>query len=326
MQALRYFELVNHFESNSDTEDEEESTILEESNNALQSKDTLGSNLALLRLSKHIHEEATTFLYSQNIFGFFPSWRLPPSSPTWEPKSPPSATIVALRRLPKPIYEKVTNLLYSRNPFGLFPAWRAYSCGPSWKPDNLPSAAILDCITNVEFHLGPEMRFMSWCTDTDETLEFCRKKPTDSILPGPVALFTGTDTRRRSALIEIKPRNWSYYTTHITPSPLFAAIGQLTGFGKVTVRLHAHAPHFCPLEGLSDVEVRDCAQRGDWGMVFGGLMYMMEASRVRLERTLGRGVWGELVLSPSVETRHPKGWRDLVFWPGVEGVGMGVGG
>ena len=326
VKALRFVDPINRFQSDYDTEDEEESTILKNSNNALQPNDTPGSNLALLRLSKHIYEEATPLLYSQNTFGFFPSWRLAYSGPIWEPNDLRSAAIFALRRLSKHIYEEAKNLLYSHNIFGFFPSWRVNPSHRRLKPDNLPSAAIADCITNVEFHLGPEMQFLNRSADTEEDLEYCRKKNSfDSILPGPVALFTGTDIRRRSALIEIKPREWSYYITHVIPScyithvipsPLFAAIGQLTGFRKVTVRLHAYAPYFCPLKGISDVEVRYCVQREDWGMV-----HLMEASRVRLEPTLGRGVLGELVVPP-VETSHPQGWSGRE-WGGRKGRSLG---
>lgn len=237
--------------------------------NSFQPLHSPGSNLALLCLSKNIHEEATPLLYSQNNFVFFP---------------------------PSPV---------------------------SQKPAKLPRGAIADCITSVEFHLILEDVYEQWTTDTEEAREYHARVSFGALLPGSVALFTGRHVRRRSALIKVEPRAWFSHATHIIPSPLFAAFGLLTGFQKVTVRIYASAMYFCPRKSMGDDEIAYWSQMEDWKMIlFAGMEPLLEAFRVPLERTLGRGVLGELVVSSKSDfDMFGKGWRDLVFSPRGEGVG-----
>ncbi|KAM0798550.1 hypothetical protein BDR22DRAFT_371178 [Usnea florida] len=209
-------------------------------NNGFQPLKNPGSNLALLRLSKHIHEEATPLLYSQNKFMFFP----------------PSTV--------------------------------------SRRPAKLPRAAIADCITTVEFHLILESDYLQWALKTEEAREYGARVLFGALLPGSVALFTGRHVRRRSALIEIDSRQWFPYTTHIIPSQLFTAFGQLTGFQKVTVRIYVCSVHYCPWKSMSDDEIDYWREREDGKTVFFAEMEpLLEAFRVKLEVTNEEGVSGE---------------------------------
>ena len=232
-----------------------------------------GSNIALLRLSKHIHEEATPLLYSLNKFIFSP---------------------------PSPV---------------------------SRKPAKLPRAAIADCITSVEFDLILGDVYVQSTTETEEARKCRARVSFGALLPGSVALFTGKHVRRRSALIKVEPRQWFSHATHIIPSPLFAAIGQLTGFQKVTVRICASSVCFCPWRSMSEDEIDDWCEKEDWKTImFAGMEPLLEAFRIQLERTLGKGVLGDLVVAPKSGFEvFRKGWTDLVFCPGGEGVEVGVG-
>lgn len=151
-------------------------------------------DLSVLPLSKVMHEEAVTVLYSQGIFRF--------SSPYYVIRDTPDAVI---------------NIFGSRIPI------RRHRMGA------FPDTNITSRIMNVELSYNPDLDVLL-SMKTEKARQFNLTTSLCSASPDPVALFSGNSVQRKSALIKFRISELSDCPTEIISSPLFNVLKQLTGF------------------------------------------------------------------------------------------------
>lgn len=130
----------------------------------------------------------------------------------------------------------------------------------------------------------------------------------DSAEAGPLNLFLGNSSLRKSALIGLELDKSEIQVTAIN-SPLFRAMKKLTGFKTVTLRLTA-SPYFPP-QGTNKAILKEWFDAGQWEKLYAGFEPLLSAMSKDLEPALGNSVMSEFVC----EERGQRGYREIVFHP-----------
>ena len=152
-------------------------------------------------------------------------------------------------------------VFYSLGTFHLSPPYR-------WRHRiyRFPNSNITDHMMHVElsYNLNPNKMLIMATQPSRNAAEWF-----SSAWPGPAAILTGNNIKRKSALIEFKMSQWSKDINKIIHSSLFDVLKQLTVFKIVTLRLEVirHARH--------------------WGKWYAGFMPLLNDLSGSLEPALG---------------------------------------
>ncbi len=141
--------------------------------------------------------------------------------------------------------------------------------------------------------------------DATQNLVWNGLKDYGSAGAGQLCFFLGDTIMRKSILVDLElGGNW-HDATEMTESPLFSALGQLTGFETVTLSL-----------SLGDDEYGQWPDDGEWGELYAGFGTVLGEMSKYLEPTLGRSSAMSERSPEAIGPWHPDSViREVVFHP-----------